>query len=264
MDRPGEPLVLVSRQGSLATLELNRPDRMNAVSLDLYRALDRALGELGDEPDLRALVLTGAGRAFSVGADLDAHARGIEGEEGRRAYVQAAQDVAGRIQALPQVVVAAAGGHAIGAGLELLLACDLSVVSEDAKYRFPELALGTFVGAGVTRALLQRVGRTRAAELLFLAPMLSGRDALGLGLVNRAVPAARVLPVAMSLAEDVARKAPASVAAAKSLLGLAGHTPLDDVLRLEAEALLACMRTADWREGIRAFQEERDPEFRGE
>lgn len=256
--------VLVSRDGPIVTLQLNRPDRMNAVSLDLYRALDHQLSEYGDDPAVRAIIITGSDRAFCVGADLDAHARGTGGEEARRIYVEAAQTVNRRIQTLPKVVVAAARGHAIGAGFELLMACDLSVVSKDAKFRFPELGLGTFVGGGVTRGLLQKVGRTKTHELLFLCPMLTGQEVFEFGLVNRAVSGPDVLDTATAFAREIAAKAPLSVARAKIILSQAGHLSLDDVLDLETEALLTCMNTEDWSEGIAAFHEKRKPKFKGE
>ncbi|MFV2068076.1 MAG: enoyl-CoA hydratase/isomerase family protein [Pirellulales bacterium] len=259
-----DTLVLASREGPVVILTLNRPDRMNAVSLDLYRALDRQLSENAEDPDVRAVIITGSGRAFCVGADLDAHARGTGGEEARRVYVEAAQAANRRIQTLPKIVVAAANGHAIGAGFELLMACDLTVVAEDAKYRFPEVGLGTFMGGGVTRGLLQKVGRTRANELLLLCPMLTGREAYEFGLANRVVPASDVLATATALAREVAGKAPSSVARTKATLNEVGHLGLDDVLDLETEALLACMDTDDWAEGIAAFHEKREPEFRGE
>jgi enoyl-CoA hydratase len=237
---------------------------MNAVSLDLYRALDRELSQHAEDPEIRALIVTGSERAFCVGADLDAHARGTGGEGARKAYVEAAQSVNRRIQTIPKLVVAAAAGHAIGAGFELLMSCDLTVVSETAKYRLPELGLGTFVGGGVTRGLLHKVGRSKANELLFLCPMLTGREVFEAGLVNRAVPATEVMETAKAFAREAAARAPISVARAKSLLNQAGHLPLDDVLDLETEALLACMNTGDWAEGIAAFQEKRDPRFTGE
>lgn len=257
------PPVLVSREGSTATVTLNRPDRLNAVSLELYQALDAELATLADDPEVRAIILTGAGRAFCVGADLHAHAKGTGGADARRTYVEAAQSAARRIQTLRVPVVAAANGHAIGAGLELLVACDLAVVAAGAKLRFPEVGLGTFVGGGVTATLDRIVGRARARELLMLCPMFTGAEALDMGLVNRAVPAEQVLEEAVSMAHELAGKAPLSLALAKDLLYRAPRLELDGVLDLEAEALLRCMETSDWREGVEAFQEKRDPHFEG-
>ena len=258
-----EPSVLVTREGPVATVCLNRPDRMNAVSLQLYRSLDAELATLSEDPDVRAVVLTGAGRAFCVGADLDAHADGGGTADARSAYVEAAQAAARRIQTLPIPVIAAANGHAIGAGLELLVACDLAVVAANAKLRFPEVGLGTFVGGGITATLERVVGRARARELLLLCPMFSGAEALDMGLVNRAVPTDQVVPEAVSMALELAGKAPLSLALAKDLLCRSPGLDLDSVLNLEAEALLRCMETFDWREGVEAFQEKRDPRFEG-
>lgn len=255
--------VLVSRDGPVVTLQLNRPDRMNAVSLDMYRALDNRLSEYAEVAEVRAVIITGSGRAFCVGADLEAHARSTGGEDARRVYVEAAQSVNRRIQTIPKIVVAAANGHAIGAGFELLMACDLAVVAEEAKFRFPELALGTFVGGGVTRKLLQTVGRPKTHELLFLCPMLTGQEVFDAGLVSRAVPGSEVMDTASRLAREVAARAPVSVARAKNVLSQAGHLPLDAVLDLESDALLACMNTEDWAEGIAAFHEKRAPRFVG-
>ncbi len=255
--------VTVSREDSVVTLRLKRPARMNAVCLDLYQVLDEHLASCEDDPDVRVLIITGSGRAFSVGADLEAHARGTGGAEARARYVEAAQSVNRRIQTMPKVVVGAANGHAIGAGFELLLACDLSVVAEDAKFRLPEAALGTFVGGGVTRGLVRRVGRARANEILLLCPMMSGRQVRDAGLVTRAVPASEVVATAGKLAREVALKAPQSVSRLKRVLNEAEGATLDAVLRMEAEALLACMDTEDWAEGIAAFREKREPRFRG-
>ncbi len=247
----------------MATVCLNRPDRMNAVSLQLYRSLDAELATLSENPEVRAVVLTGAGRVFCVGADLDAHAAGPGSAEAKRTYVEAAQAAARRIQTLPLPVVAAANGHAIGAGLELLVACDLAVVATDAKLRFPEVGLGTFVGGAVTASLERAVGRARARELLLLCPMFTGAEALDMGLVNRAVPSDQVLPEAVSMAIELAGKAPLSLTLAKDLLCRTPRLDLESVLDLEAEALLRCMETSDWREGVEAFQEKRDPRFEG-
>lgn len=258
-----DSLVLVSREDSVVTLQLNRPGRMNAVCLDLYQVLDQHLADYEDDPEVRVLIITGSGRAFSVGADLDAHARGTGGAEARRLYVGAAQSVNHRIQTMSKVIVGAANGHAIGAGFEMLLGCDLSVVSEDAKFRLPEASLGTFVGGGVTRGLVRRVGRARANEMLLLCPMMTGREVHAAGLVTRAVPDTEVGATAALLAREVAAKAPLSVSRLKAVLNEAAGASLDEVLRLESEALLACMETQDWAEGIAAYKEKREPRFRG-
>ncbi len=184
--------VVVETTGAVATITLNRPERLNAVSLPLYDELTDALDAIETDATVHAVILTGAGRAFCAGADLKEHGAGNTAGS-RGAYVEVGQRVHRRLQLLSKPIVAAVNGAAVGAGLELALACDLVIVAEDAKLRFPELAFGTFVGGGTTYTLVQRIGLTRAKELIMLAEFFSGREAAEMGLANRAVPADRVL-----------------------------------------------------------------------
>jgi enoyl-CoA hydratase len=259
-----QDVLQVEITGPVALLRLNRPDRLNAVSLPLYEALTRTVRELNADRSIRVLVLTGAGRAFCVGADLKAHG-GVEPTlPERRRYIVAAQRANRVLQRCRMPVVAAVNGHAVGAGLELALSADYVVVATEAKLRFPEIALGTFVGGGTIYTLPQRVGLLRAKELLLLAEFFTPADAVQMGLASEAVPAADVLPRALEVAGRLARRAPVSVRLAKRLLNAARTEPADRLLRLEASALLTCMQTRDWREGVDAFAERRDPEFTGE
>ncbi len=260
----GLNLVTCEKLAATARLRLNRPERLNAVNLALYLALEEALRGLAVDPSVRAIVLTGSGRAFCAGADLEAHGRGELAHEERRIYVEAGQRVQRLLQTLPKPVVAAVNGAAIGAGLEMALACDLVIVARDAKLRFPELSLGTFFGGGTTYMLVQRIGLTRAKELLMLGEFFSGEDAAGMGLANRAVPSDRVLETATALADELARKAPIPMGHAKRLLDQARHLDAESALGLEADALLDCMASRDWQEGIRAVKEKRAPRFIGE
>lgn len=259
-----EPPLIHVEDGSVATLRLNRPDRLNAVSLPLYRALEAVLADLARNHDVRALILTGTGRAFCAGADMKAYGDHAPEPEERREYALTGQRVYRQLQTIPKPVVAAVNGHAIGAGLELALSCDFIVVAEDAKLRFPELALGTFVGGGTVYTLRRRVGLARAKELIMLGGFFSGRAAAEIGLANRAVPADRVLTEATALAEALAARAPIPMGLAKRLLHRAYSIDPDEALEEEAAALLECMQSRDWREGVRAFAEKRVPDFHGE
>lgn len=258
-------VVLEERRGAVHLLTLNRPDRLNAVSPELYRHLDRALRSLARDPEVRAVVVTGAGRAFCVGADLKAHGAREPDAAFRRRYVFLAQKVNLRIQRLPVPVIAAVNGHAIGAGLELALSADLILVAEEAKLRLPEVALGTLFGGGVSYTLPGRVGVTRARELLLLSRFFRGEEAEAMGLANRALPSGDVLPQALEWARELAeRAAPGSLRLARELLREAPHRTVEATLRAEGEGLLACMETEDWAEGVRAFHEKRTPRYRGE
>jgi enoyl-CoA hydratase/carnithine racemase len=254
----------VARDGAITTLTLNRPDRLNAVTQELYEQLIAALVEAGDDRSVRAVVLTGAGRAFCVGADLKGHGEVERDDSQRRRYIDLGQRAASAIFDCSKPVIAAVNGHAVGAGLELALACDLSVVNREAKLRLPELALGTFVGGGTTVTLVERVGMAKARELLLLARFFSGADAAEWGLCNAACSPDEVTDRARGLAEEAAKQAPVSVALAKRALRRARDLDLRAVLDQEAESLLTCMKTEDWREGIAAFAERREPRFRGE
>ncbi|MBX3462012.1 MAG: enoyl-CoA hydratase/isomerase family protein [Planctomycetes bacterium] len=255
--------LLVESADPVRVLTLHRPERLNAVTEPLYRRLAAELEAAAADPAVRAVVLAGAGRAFCVGADLQAHAASARGDDDKRRYAQLGQDAAAAILRCDKPVVGAVHGHAIGAGLELALACDLTVVAEDAKLRFPELGLGTFVGGGTTVTLVERVGMTRAKELLLLGRFFSGRDAAAWGLCNEAAPADAVPERARSLAAEAAAMAPRSVAWCKRLLREARERTLAEALAAEAEALAGCLGTEDWHEGLAAFRERRPPRFTG-
>lgn len=245
-------------------LTLNRPERLNAVSLPMYGRLLEELGRAGRDPDVRCVVLTGQGRAFCVGADLKAHGDGAPTGEERKRYVRTAQRVNHFIQMGPKPVVAAVNGHAIGGGLEMALSSDFMVVAEEAKLRFPEIALGTFVGGGTVYTLAERVGTLKARELIYLGDFFLGREAAELGVAYKAVPAGEVLPLALELARRLAELAPISLAWAKRLIGSAGTMPRKAALRLEARALERIFDTRDWQEGVEAFHEKRPPRYTGE
>ena len=260
---PGGP-VLSRREGSTLVLTLHRPDRLNAVSLSMYERLQAELRAAAADRDVRCVVLTGSGRAFCVGADLKAHGEGPPTGEERRRYVGAAQRVNRRIQSGPKPVIAAVNGHAIGGGLEMALSSDFMVVAEDAKLRFPEISLGTFIGGGTAYTLAERVGVMKARELIYLGDFFRGTEAVEMGVAWKAVPADQVLPAALELAARLAEKAPVSLAWAKRLIGPAGTMSRARALRLEARALEEIFGTRDWREGVAAFHEKRPPRYTGE
>lgn len=264
----GEPAytsdpLLTSRDGPLLTLTLNRPHRLNAVSLSLYERLVDELERADADRGIRCVVLTGNGRAFCAGADLKAHRDRPQSPEERRRYIEMAQRANHLIQSTGTPVVAAVNGHAIGAGLELALSADFAIVAEDARLRLPEIALGTFVGGGAAYTLAERVGVLKAREIIFLGDFLSGSEAAAMGVLNRAVPAAKVLGAATRLAHRLARRAPIPLAAAKKLIGPAAALTRKEALEREAAALEEIFGTADWREGLAAFHEKRPPRYRG-
>lgn len=255
----------------VATLRLDRPERMNAVNEAMYREIQEALERAAADPDVRALVLTGSvlrrdgvdKPAFCAGADLKEHAAGARDAAQRREYILLAHETTRRLYEHPEPTVAAVNGPARGAGAELALCCDFILMAEQATLAFPETGLGTFVGGGATHHLPRLVGLARAKELVYTGRVLDGRAAVELGLALRCVPAERLPEVALGLARELAERAPLSMRLAKRHLQESDRRDLAEALRAEAESILACMESEDWKEGIRAFAERRKPVFTG-
>jgi len=256
------PPTVYRRDGDVARIRLNRPDSLNAVTSELYTGVREGL-DRAEVEDARVVVLEGAGRAFCVGADMKQHGESERSEKERREYVWQAQDACKAVQTHSRPVVAKVHGYAIGAGAELALSADFVLMAEDAEIRFPEAEIGTYLGGGVTYTLAQRVGRARAKELVLSAATLTGEEAAGEGVVTSCHPASGLDEAVDQLTADLAENAPIPMEFAKSQFGHVGEASREDMLTAEAEALLECMTTDDWQEGVDAFAEDRDPEFEG-
>lgn len=243
IERPAEGIALV---------RLNRPKVLNALSNAVVGRLADALEGFDADGATRAVVLTGDERAFAAGADIaEFAADGPRLEEWDRLWSFG----------LP--LIAAVRGLALGGGLELAMSCDLLVVAEDARLGQPEINLGVMPGAGGTQRLTRAVGKTLAMEMVLLGREISGRDAERHGLANRCVPAERVLPVALDLAQALARQAPGAVRVAKRAVGRAFEDNLHASLLDERRAFSALLQTADAREGVAAFLEKRKATWQG-
>ncbi len=263
--------VLFERREPVAVVRLNRPERMNAVIEQMYLDLQTVLQQVRRDDSLRALVLTGSvwrrpdgdKQAFCAGADLKKHSAADRTPWQQRQYIFLAHETTRMIYELPKPVVVAVNGPARGAGSEMALNGDFLLMADTATIAFPETGLGTFVGGGVTSHLVQLVGMMRAKELVYTGKVLDGPAAVACGLALKSLPLPELLPAALELAEQLAARAPISLAFAKQLLRKAPHWDLETVLLAEAEAILACMKTEDWHEGIRSFSEKREPHYRG-
>ncbi len=245
--------VHLERHDGIRHVQLHRPDRLNAVSDELYADLDATLLEVTRDPSTRAILLSGAGRAFCAGADLKAHSSRSRTPAEQRAYVWAGQRACRMLRTASVPVVAAVHGHAIGAGAELALSADIIVVADDLGLAFPEVGLGTFVGGGLSQRLPLMVGPVRASELLMLGRRLSGVEAVAWGLATESVAADQVLARGWELAQTLAEQPAVSMRLAKDAIARAGTTSLDQAMTYEAEGLLACMSTDDWSDGIDGF-----------
>jgi enoyl-CoA hydratase len=264
-------LVLLEREGPVATLTFNDPERRNAMSEAMGQAFAGRVAELREASDLRAVIVTGAGRAFSAGGDLamiEARAAEAAAAPGRarRSVREAMRGFYGlflSVRDLPCPSIAALNGPAIGAGLCMALGCDLRIASREARLGLNFAKLGLHPGMGATWTLPRLVGVARAAELLYTGRLVDGAEAAALGLVNRAVAPEEVLPAARSLAREVAACAPIAVEGTRRALARSAGAGLEDQLTFEAAEQAACFETADVREGLAAVRERRDPRFEG-
>ena len=256
------PLLVTVEEG-LATLTLNRPAALNALSRQLARALDDALRELAARPDLRVVVLRGAGeRAFCAGADLKERVPMSPAEKGAHtAEIAAAAEA---LAALPVPAIAAVRGYALAGGMELAVACDIRLAADDAVFGLTEVVIGVFPGAGGPVRLPRLVGSVKARELIFSGRRLAAAEALQCGLVERVVPVAEFDAAVAELAGQIRDAAPLAVRAAKRVLDVAPDLPYSAALAY-AEALRRPLdATRDYAEGLAAFAERRKPRFTGE
>jgi enoyl-CoA hydratase len=265
------PLIRVERDGAVVTLTLDDPQRRNAMSAAMGEAFAEQMATLAGQPDLRAVVLTGAGSAFSAGGDMgmleDLAWRGAErpglARREIRDHMRGFYGLFLALRDLPCPTLAAINGHAIGAGLCVALACDLRVASRDAKLGLNFTRLGLHPGMAATWTLPRLIGSARAAELLYTGRLISGAEAAELGMVGRAVAPEEVLEVTRALAKEIAAAAPIAVAGVKRALARSAQASLDDQLAFEASEQARCFESRDVREGLAAARERRDPRFEG-
>ena len=252
-----EPRVVVEQRGEIAVVTLNRPEALNALDTRLLGELETAFASL----DARAVVLTGAGRAFCAGADLKE--RDAMDETAWREHHAVLEGAFAAVRAQPAATIAAVEGYALAGGLELALSCDLVVAAAGAKLGLPEVTRGIIPGGGGTQLLPRLVGTSRAKELILTGSPIDAGTAERWGLVARVAEPGRALEVALELARDIAQNAPLAVRAAKRAIDDGFGTRLGDGLRIELDAYWTCIPTADRQEGIRAFAEGRPPRFEG-
>jgi enoyl-CoA hydratase/carnithine racemase len=260
--------VRVSLEDEIALILLNRPEASNSLTLALLRELAAALDALAADERLRAVVITGAGRAFSTGGDVETmHAVLERGSDvalaESEALISALADVILRLRGLASATIAAINGHAAGAGFSLALACDIRIASERAALNFAYGALGTSPDGGMTWLLPRIVSPARATELLIEQPVLRANRALQEGLVSDIVPANELLEAARKRARRLAAKAPHSVRTARPLIEAGTSSSLEDQLARERSEFAVAVCTEDFRNGVAATLSGRRPDFHG-
>jgi len=264
-----EELVRDERDGDVVVVRFDDPDRLNAMSEAMGIAFSERMAGLRDRPDVRAVVLTGEGRAFSAGGDLGMiEDRAREGRERPGIARRAIRDTMRSfyklflsVRDLPCPTIAAVHGHAIGAGFCVALACDLRLIALEAKVGLNFTKLGLHPGMAATWTLPRLVGPERAAELLYTSRLVAGDEAARIGLASRALPRDEVLPAALELAREIAACGPQAVRGTKRALARSLDATLEDQLSFEASEQAECFEGPDVHEGLAAVRDKRPPAF---
>jgi enoyl-CoA hydratase len=254
------PTVVVTREGPIALVQLNRPEVLNALNEELMDELVAALESLDADEAIRCIVLTGNEKAFAAGADI------------KQSFIEATpvtmlkQDLTTRWERVRRVktpIVAAVSGYALGGGCELAMVCDIIVASETAQFGQPEVNLGIIPGAGGTQRLTRTVGKYVAMELILTGRRIKADEAKSIGLVAQIYPAASWLEDAKALARTIAEKPPIAVRLATEAIDVAMSSPLDAGLEFERKAFYLLFATEDKKEGVDAFVNKRKATFKG-
>jgi enoyl-CoA hydratase len=254
--------IIYEARDRVALVRLNRPEKMNALSVEMLDELRVVFERIEREPDVRAVILTGAGeRAFSAGTDIS-RLQHLDAEGARLASVRG-QEVCAALESCGVPVIAAVNGVAAGGGCELALSCHLRLASESALFSLPETKLGMIPAYGGTQRTPRAIGMSRALELMLTGRTLSAGEALRLGLINCVVEPSHLIHEAEALARTISELAPLAIRACLKAVTRGIELPLEQGLELEAELFSSLFETEDVREGTSAFLEKRTPVFKG-
>lgn len=258
-------LILVKEENGIATITLNRPEKLNAFYGHMRRDFAEALERVGSDDDIHVVVITGAGRAFCAGGDIGymmelANRRDVDEFE---RLLGSARRVLTTIRLMGKPVVASVNGAAAGAGFNVVLACDIRIASSDATFAQSFAKIGLHPDWGGTYFLPRVVPTNIACEMIFLADSIDAQKALKLGIINRVVAPEELEEETRKLAQRLAEAPPIAIAAAKRSIYASDQQDLEAMLQLEVEAQLECFESEDFKEGLRAFMEKRKPRFTG-
>jgi enoyl-CoA hydratase len=246
--------IIYEKEAGVATVKLNRPKVLNAMNKQLWQDFQAALEDSRNDPDIKVMIITGEGRAFSTGADLkESKTRSIEDY---RDYLQELQEASRKIIRFEKPTIAAVNGYALGSGYELALACDIRLAAEEAKIGSPEAQVTSSVTGGAMRLIQELVGPGKARELLFTAEYIDGREAERIGLVNKAVPQEELMGQARQMADTIAQNSGFSLQMIKKGLNMArGEISLEALMDFEIEACLACVSTKERQASLQDFED---------
>lgn len=258
-----EDLVLLEVEEYMGTVTINRPKQMNALNTDVLYKLREVLLECGRREDVKVIIITGAGeKSFVAGADI-AEMKEMS-PRGGMLFAETGQSVFSLIEQIPKPVLAAVNGYALGGGTELAIACDITLASEKARFGTPEVNLGVFPAFGGTQRLTRLLGKARAKEIIFSGEMFDATRALAIGLINRVCPPEELMEETRNLARTIMSKGPVAIELAKKSIETGFDLDLSKALLVERSLFAQCFDTEDQKEGMAAFMDKREPEFKGE
>lgn len=253
--------LIVERQDGIGVIRINHPDALNALNTLVLSELGKAFDAFAADESVEVVVLTGEGRAFVAGADI-AEMSAMTAQEGK-AFGRLGADVFRKIEMMPQPVIAAVNGFALGGGCELAMACDIRIASSKAKFGQPEVGLGITPGFSGTQRLPRLVGLGKAKELIYTAAVIPADEACRIGLVNRVVESGTLMDEALALAAAIASKARLAVRYAKEAINRGIETDIETGIDMETSLFGLCFATHDQKEGMAAFLQKRKPDFTG-
>ena len=253
--------IILDKKDGVAKVTINRPKALNALNLEILSELSRAVKDIREDVEVRGVIITGAGRAFVAGADVSMMV-GNSPLEARK-VVEMGQRTFMEIENLKKPTIAAINGFALGGGLELALACDLRIASENAKMGLPEVGLGIMPGWGGTQRLPRIVGTGLAKEIILTGDHIDAERAKRIGLVNKVVASDDLDEAAIEMLGRIMSRGPVAIGAAISAINMSLNVDLDSGLAYEQSMFSLCFSTDDSKEGISAFLEKRKPKFRG-
>jgi enoyl-CoA hydratase len=254
-----DALILQQVQGRVAILTLNRPKALNALNDALMNELGQALLKFDADDDIGAIIITGSEKAFAAGADIAAMANWSHMEVFKSEYITRNWETMLRIR---KPIIAAVSGYALGGGCELAMMCDFIIAADTAKFGQPEIKLGVLPGAGGTQRLPRAVGKSKAMDMVLTGRMMDSAEAERSGLVSRIVPADKLMQEAIDVATAIASMSLPSVMMAKEAVNRAWESPLSEGLLFERRAFHSLFGTDDQKEGMKAFLEKRQPDFK--
>jgi len=256
-----EAIVLTDISNGVATITINRPDKLNALSLAVRGQFVATLARLEENAEVRVAIVTGAGeKSFVAGADISEFAGRTAVDQFR---VMRKYRIFSATEAFAKPLIAAINGFCLGGGCELALACDIRIASERARFGQPEVNLGIMPGGGGTQRLARLVGLGHTYKMVYTGEIINASEALRIGLVEEVVPPERLMDRARELAGAIAKKSPVALQLIKEAIRASVRTPLGEGLRLETALLGLAFSSADKEEGVRAFLEKREPKFEG-